>query len=83
LRLHQEDTLRVKAANTSETWVSFYLSTWGDNPEDGHLHFHRHEDLKSHLSQMLHNEINYKIILSIIQHDFILDLTDIRISQDL
>jgi hypothetical protein len=31
-------TLMVMAASTSETWGSFYQTTWCNNPEDSHFH---------------------------------------------
>jgi hypothetical protein len=38
----------MKKASTSETSVNFYQITQRNNPEDSHLHTHRHENLKSH-----------------------------------
>jgi hypothetical protein len=38
----------MEAANTSETSVNFYQTTWRNNPEDSHLHTRRRENLKSH-----------------------------------
>jgi hypothetical protein len=43
-------TLMMEAVQTSETLVNSYQSTWCYNPEDSHLHSHRHENLKSHLT---------------------------------
>jgi hypothetical protein len=39
----------MEAARTSETLVNFYQTTWRYNPEDSHLHSHRHENLKSYI----------------------------------
>jgi hypothetical protein len=36
----------TKAANTSETSLKFYQTTWRNNPEDSHLHSHRPENIK-------------------------------------
>jgi hypothetical protein len=36
----------IKAAQTSETLVNIYQSTWHYNPEDSHLHTQHHENLK-------------------------------------
>jgi hypothetical protein len=38
----------MEAVQTSKTSVNWYQSTLRYNPEDGHLHTHRREDLKSH-----------------------------------
>jgi hypothetical protein len=38
----------MEAARTSEMLVNFYWTTRRYNPEDNHLHTHRHENLKSH-----------------------------------
>jgi hypothetical protein len=40
--------LMMEAASTSETLVNFYQTTRRNNPEDSHLHTHRHENLKYH-----------------------------------
>jgi hypothetical protein len=37
----------MEAASTSEMSVHFYQATW-HNPEDGHIHTHCCENLKSH-----------------------------------
>jgi hypothetical protein len=42
--------LMKEAANTSETSVNFYQTTWRNKPEDSHLHTRHSENLKSHLS---------------------------------
>jgi hypothetical protein len=42
-------TLMMEATKTSETLVNFYQTTRRYNPEDSHLHTHRHENLKSYL----------------------------------
>jgi hypothetical protein len=39
--------LMMEAARTFETLVNFYQTTWRCNPEDGHLHTHCCENLKS------------------------------------
>jgi hypothetical protein len=39
--------LMMEAVQTSETLVNSYQSTRRYNPEDGHLHSHRREILKS------------------------------------
>jgi hypothetical protein len=50
----------IEAVQTSETSVKSYQSTRRCNPEDSHLHTHRHENLKWHLesywllSQLMH-----------------------------
>jgi hypothetical protein len=38
--------LTNKAANTSETSVNIYQSTWRNIPEDSHLHIRRFDNLK-------------------------------------
>jgi hypothetical protein len=38
----------MKAANTSETSVNFYQTTWRNNQEDSYLLARRRENLKSH-----------------------------------
>jgi hypothetical protein len=38
----------MEAASTSETSVNIYLTAWGCNPEDSHLHTPRLENLKSY-----------------------------------
>jgi hypothetical protein len=43
--------LMMEAARTSETLVNFYQTTRRYNPEDGRLHTHRCENLKSFCSQ--------------------------------
>jgi hypothetical protein len=40
--------LMMKAVSTSETSVDFYQTLRRYNPEDGHLHARRRENLKSH-----------------------------------
>jgi hypothetical protein len=40
--------MMIEAACTSETPVNFYQVTWRYNPEDGHLHSRRCENLKSY-----------------------------------
>jgi hypothetical protein len=44
-------TLMMEAVRTSETSVNSYQSTRRYNPEDGHLHSHRCENLKSYLNR--------------------------------
>jgi hypothetical protein len=39
----------IEAANTFETSVNLYQTTWRNNPEDSHLHTRRRENLKSHM----------------------------------
>jgi uncharacterized protein YcgI (DUF1989 family) len=39
----------MEAVQTSETSVNSQQSTLRYNPEDSHLHSHRHENLKSYL----------------------------------
>jgi hypothetical protein len=39
--------LMMEAANTSETLLNLYLTTWRYSPKDSHLHTHRRENLKS------------------------------------
>jgi hypothetical protein len=41
--------LMMEAASTSETSVNFYQTIRRNNPEDGHLHSRRRENLKFHL----------------------------------
>jgi hypothetical protein len=41
-------TLMIEAARISETLVNFYQTARHYNPEDSHLHTHRHENLKSY-----------------------------------
>jgi hypothetical protein len=41
--------MMMEAARTSKTLVNFYRITQHYNPEDSHLHTHRHENLKSYL----------------------------------
>jgi hypothetical protein len=38
----------MEAANTSETSVNFYQTTWRYNPEDSHLHSRCCENLTSY-----------------------------------
>jgi hypothetical protein len=38
----------MEAANTSETSVNFYQTTWRNNPEDNHLYTRCRVNLKSH-----------------------------------
>jgi hypothetical protein len=40
--------LMMEAVQTSEALVNLYQSTRRCNPEDGHLHTHRRENLKSY-----------------------------------
>jgi hypothetical protein len=40
--------LKMEAVRTSETLVNLYQFTRRYNPEDGHLHTHRRENLKSY-----------------------------------
>jgi hypothetical protein len=40
--------LMMEAVQTSETFANSYQSTRHYNPEDGHLHTHRRENLKSY-----------------------------------
>jgi hypothetical protein len=40
--------LMMAAANTSETSVNFYQTTWHNNSEDSHLHTRHRENLKCH-----------------------------------
>jgi hypothetical protein len=42
--------MMTEVASTSETSVNFYQITRRYNPEDGHLHTHRRENLKSYCS---------------------------------
>jgi hypothetical protein len=42
----------MEAVQTTETLVNSYQSTRRYNPEDSHLHSHRHENLKSYLATM-------------------------------
>jgi hypothetical protein len=46
--------LMMEAAGSSETVVNFYQTPWRNNPEDGHLHTHCRENLKSHICIILH-----------------------------
>jgi hypothetical protein len=39
--------LMMEAASTSETSITFYQTTWRNNPEDSHLCTRRRENLKS------------------------------------
>jgi hypothetical protein len=41
-------TLMMEAVRTSETLVNLHQSTRRYNPEDGHLHAHCRENLKSY-----------------------------------
>jgi hypothetical protein len=41
-------TRMMEAVQTSEMMVNSYQSTWQHNPEDGHIHTHHHENLKSY-----------------------------------
>jgi hypothetical protein len=45
--LHPLIALMMEAVQTSETLVNSYQSTRRYNPEDGNLHSHRRENLKS------------------------------------
>jgi hypothetical protein len=38
----------MEAARSSETLVSYHITTWRHNPEDLDLNLHRRENLKSH-----------------------------------
>jgi hypothetical protein len=44
--------LMMEAVSTSETSVSFYLTTRRNIQEDNHLHTRHHENLQSHCSQI-------------------------------
>jgi hypothetical protein len=44
----QKSALMMEAASTCETSVNFYQTTQQYNPEDGHLHTRRRENLKSY-----------------------------------
>jgi hypothetical protein len=43
--------LMMEAVQTSEKLVNPYQSTRRNNPEDGHLHTHRRENLKSYIGR--------------------------------
>jgi hypothetical protein len=45
--------LMIEAARTSETYVKFFKTTRRNNPEDGHLHNRRCENLKSHVTNFV------------------------------
>jgi hypothetical protein len=42
-------TLKMKVICSSKMLVTTYKTTWCQNPEDHNTHFHRHENLKSHI----------------------------------
>jgi hypothetical protein len=46
-------SLMMQATSISETSVNFYQTTGRNTPESSHLHPHRHENYKSHVSQEL------------------------------
>jgi len=39
--------MKMEAAGSSETLVSYYIATWCQNPEDNDFGLHRRENLKS------------------------------------
>jgi hypothetical protein len=43
----------MEAASTSDMTVNFYQTKPRNNPEDSHLHTHRSENLKTHLTIIL------------------------------
>jgi hypothetical protein len=43
----------MEAVSTSETSVNFYETTRRNILEDSHLHTHRHENLKSHIAEVI------------------------------
>jgi hypothetical protein len=47
IRTISDIALMMEAVATSKTSVNSYQSAWRYNPEDGHLHTHRRENLKS------------------------------------
>jgi lantibiotic modifying enzyme len=53
-------TLIMEAIRSSETSV-LTRATWRNLPEDGNLHSHRHEDLRSYLSVLLTKELFLEI----------------------
>jgi hypothetical protein len=76
----------MKAANTSETSVNFYQTTWRNNPEDRHVHTRRRENLKSHFHVLLilkytcpRNNVFFIIPLEIIYHFFVYPLVTPKI----
>jgi hypothetical protein len=50
VEVYKAIALMMEAVITSETSVNFYQNTRRNNPEDGHLHTRRRENLKSHLT---------------------------------
>jgi hypothetical protein len=48
--LHQQGGAMMERAEASETSANSYQSTRRYNPEDGHLHTHRRENLKSYFN---------------------------------
>jgi hypothetical protein len=57
LCLRYQTALIMKAVSTSETSANFYHTTRRNNPEDGHLHTRRRENLKSHILRVFKNII--------------------------
>jgi hypothetical protein len=51
----------MEAANTSETSVNFYQTTWCYNPEDSHLHTCCCENLKSFFLSFLFSGVNRNV----------------------
>jgi hypothetical protein len=45
-------SLMMETVQTSETLVNSYQSTRRYNPEDSHLHSHRHGNLKSNINML-------------------------------
>jgi hypothetical protein len=48
----------MEAANTFETSVNFYQTTWCFNPQDSHLHTRYSVNVKSYMKELVYTQRN-------------------------